>query len=179
MKPRHMEIEAKILKVDRPKLMQRLESLGAKEVFDGEIYTLFYDTSDASISRRGDLLRLRKMGDKTYLTYKRHISDRTAKIRDEHETEVGSFEEVNSILTSLGFEVTETMHKHRTSYSFDGSRIEIDVHLDKYSYIPPLMEIEAASLEDIWEIAKKLGYKREKLKSWDFFKVADYYLKGR
>jgi adenylate cyclase class 2 len=169
------EIEVKVLEIDPMVLRNRLEALGAEKVFEGEVFTLFYDASDGSISKRGDLLRLRRMGDKVYLTYKHHVSDGAAKIRDEYETEVGSLEEVNSIFTFLGLHASETMRKHRTSFFLYGSRIEIDVHLDKYSYIPALMEIEAISMEDIWKVAEKLGYNREELKNWSFFEVAKHY----
>jgi adenylate cyclase class 2 len=171
-----MEIEAKILEVDPIKTIDYLERIGAVKVFDGEIYTLFYDTPTNDISKRKDLLRLRRMGNEVILTYKRYISDEKVKRREEYETNIGNLEEMDLILRSLGFQVTEKMIKKRVSFETESARVDIDVHLGNYSFIPPMLEIEAKDEETINKLAKGLGFSSEDLLAWDFFEVARYYL---
>jgi predicted adenylyl cyclase CyaB len=101
-----MEIEAKILNIDPRKIINILTQIGAVRIFDGEIYTLFYDTPAGAISKRKDLLRLRRIGNEVILTYKRYVSNKNVKMREEYETEVGNLEEMDLILRSLGFHDT-------------------------------------------------------------------------
>ncbi len=171
-----MEIEAKILDVDPKKTINYLKRTGAIRVFDGEICTFFYDTPTGAISKRKDLLRLRRIGKDVTLTYKRYIRNKKVKIREEYETEVGNLEEMDLILRSLGFQVTEKMLKKRVSFKTESARVDIDVHLENYSFIPPLLEIEAKDEETINKLAGQLGFSSVDLLAWDFFEVARYYL---
>jgi adenylate cyclase, class 2 len=171
-----MEIEAKILNIDPRKIINILTQIGAVRIFDGEIYTLFYDTPAGAISKRKDLLRLRRIGKEVILTYKRYVSNKNVKMREEYETEVGNLEEMDLILRSLGFQATEKMRKKRVSFKAENARVDIDVHLENYSFIPPLLEIEAKDEEAITKLAEELGFSSEDLSTWDFFEVARHYL---
>jgi predicted adenylyl cyclase CyaB len=170
-----MEVEAKILDIDPEKVVVTLERLGATKLFDGEMQTTFYDTPDEAIKKKKDLLRLRRHEEETTLTYKRHLTDGLEKVREEHETRVGSFDEMDSILRHLGYKPSLTMRKRRTSYQIFEARVEIDVHLDDFAFIPPLLEIEIDDDEILLKIAAALGYSKKNLVPWDFFTVARHY----
>ncbi len=120
------ETEIKILEIDRDKVEKRLRTLGARKVFDGEIHALYYDDPAGSIRKRKGTLRLRKEGPKAVLTYKSHVGDRGAKIRDEKEVHVSDFGTARSILESLGFSPWLEMKKHRTSFRLRGCHFEFD-----------------------------------------------------
>jgi len=171
-----MEIEAKILNIDPEKAIKNLTTIGAVKIFDGEINTLFYDTPEGTLSKRKDLLRLRRIGKEVILTYKRYISNKNVKTREEYETEVGSLEKMDLILRSLGYQITEKMSKKRVSYKTESVRVDIDIHLENYSIIPPLLEIEAKDEDAINKLVVELGFSREDLSAWDFFEVARHYL---
>ena len=171
-----MEIEAKILNIDPEKIINNLINIGAVKIFDGVIYTLFYDTPEGKLSKRKELLRLRRMGKEAILTYKRYVSNNSVKTREEYETKVGNLEKMDLILRSLGYQVTEKMSKKRVSYKTDSARVDIDVHLENYSFIPPLLEIEAKDEEAINKLARELGFLSTDLSTWDFFEVARHYL---
>ena len=171
-----MEIEAKILNIDPEKIINILRKIGTVKIFDGEIYTLFYDTPQGTLSKRKDLLRLRRMGKDVLLTYKRYVSNKNVKTREEYETKVGNLEKMNLILISLGYQVTEKMSKKRVSYKNDSARVDIDIYLKNYSFIPPLLEIEAKDEEAINKMARDLGFSSKDLSTWDFFEVSRHYL---
>jgi predicted adenylyl cyclase CyaB len=173
------EIEAKILIIDRDKCEKTLRILGAKKTFEGEVQTTFYDFPDKSIQRAKNLLRLRKIGRKTFLTCKKYVQDKNVKIRKEYEIEVSDYATTNTILRFLNVSPTLTIRKLRTSYVLDKVHFEIDTHLDQYAFIPVFLEIEAPNLTKLYASAQQLGYTKEQCKPWSFFDVAAYYTKKK
>jgi len=169
------EIEVKILEVNRKKIVETLTGLGAKRVFDGEIQTMFFDFKDASIVKAKDVLRLRKEQDKIELTYKKvHITE-TAKLAEEYSVEVSNLETMKKILESIGLSITESMKKHRVSYTIDHTRFDIDCYVGDYEYIPEFMEIEAENTDLIHKYAALLGFKAEECLPWSTEELIRYY----
>ena len=169
------ETEIKILEIDREKVEKKLRALGARKVFDDEIHALYYDDSAGSVKKRKGALRLRREGNKAVLTYKSHVGDRGAKIRDEREVRVSDFDTTRSILESLGFSVWLEMKKHRTSYRLRGGHFEFDKYSGMYGYIPEFLEIEGPDLETVRSFARLLGFAAKDCKPWDSYRLAQYY----
>ncbi|MFQ5620300.1 MAG: CYTH domain-containing protein, partial [Candidatus Nanoarchaeia archaeon] len=69
------EVEGKILEIDREVVIKKLEALGAKKIFEGELRAFYYDFPDGSIRKRHHHARLRKENDKVFLVYK--VKDQT------------------------------------------------------------------------------------------------------
>lgn len=153
------EIEVKILEIDVPSVVEKLNSLGAQKTFDGNVEAIFYDNGTLHPEKK--LLRLRKMGEKTFLTYKQKISQKEVKIYDEEEVEVSDFEISKNIFEKLGYHIKKHILKHRASYEIDHVKFEIDNFDGAYSFFPPFMEIEADSKETIFLWAEKLGFSKE------------------
>jgi adenylate cyclase class 2 len=171
------EVEVKIVDIDREKVESRLRSLGAARTFDGDQVTVFFDFPDNSIASSRNLLRLRKTGDKTQLTFKKFIESQSAKDRDEYQVIVSDFESMQLILQSLGLSPTKHMEKHRTSYTLkSGVEVDIDKYVGEYSHIPELLEIEGKDIETVHSHVKLLGFQPEECKSWTTFDLIDYYL---
>jgi len=169
------ELEVKILEVNRKKIEETLTGLGAKRVFDGEIQTMFFDFKDASIVKAKDVLRLRKEQDKTELTYKKvHITE-TAKLAEEYSVEVSNLETMKKILENIGLPITESMKKHRVSYTIDHTRFDIDCYAGDYEYIPEFMEIEAENIDLIHKYAALLGFKTEDCLPWSTDELIRHY----
>jgi len=170
------EVEVKIIEIDREKVEARLKSLNATKTLDDDVDTIFFDFRDNSISKAKNLLRLRRIGNKTEITFKKFVESDTAKVRVEYEITVSDFEAANSIFQSLGLIPTLRMAKHRTSYKMnDGVEVDIDTYTGQHSHIPTLMEIEGSDIHKIHAHAKLLGFSTEQCKSWTTFDLIDYY----
>jgi len=170
------EIEVKIIEIDSRRVEENLANLGAAKTFDGAIETWFFDFQDGKLTQAGDLLRLRRIGDKTNLTFKKFVEGSSAKIRDEYEVSVSDFEKTCQILESLGLVSTLRMKKHRASYRLKGGvEVDVDKYGGEYSHIPELLEIEGKDVEAVHLHAKLLGFRPEECKSWTTFELIDYY----
>ncbi|MBD3314131.1 class IV adenylate cyclase [Candidatus Woesearchaeota archaeon] len=165
------EIEVKILDIDKKEVEEKLVSLGAEKVFEGDVNALFFDFDDGSVRAAGKTIRLRKMGDKSFLTAKSPVSQENVKIKEEYETEVSDFEEIRRILESAGMSVWLAMRKHRTTYRLDNVSFEIDKHNDQYSHIPEFLEIEAKDAKTIYKYAEMLGFNRDDCKPWTILEI--------
>ncbi|MEK6939549.1 MAG: CYTH domain-containing protein [Nanoarchaeota archaeon] len=168
------EIEVKILEVEVASLKRKLESWGAKKVFEGELTASYYDFSNGKLGKGGLVLRLRKKSgteQTVELTLKEKISQTEAKIMKEYEVAVTNFEAMQKILYGLGLRETKVARKHRISYQLD------DVHfdLDTFPGIPTFLEIEAPTLEIVKEYVTKLGYSMAEAKPWSGGDLLRYY----
>ncbi len=171
------EIEMKVLDITYATVVQQLKQLNAKKTFDGIVHTIFFDFPDHRIKNAKDLLRLRKVGDASFLCLKKYVSDATTKIRNEYEIEVSDFTVAESFLRGLGAIPELSVKKHRESYQIDQVHFELDKHLDAYAYIPWFLEIEAKDNVTVEAYITTLGFSKEQCKPWSFFEVADYYKK--
>src|SRR5665647_1176936 len=171
------EIEVKVLNVDKQKIEEILTQLGAKQTFDDEITTYFFDFENGSIANAKNVLRLRKEGKHWVLTCKKILSKQSAKVAEEYEVEVSNLPKMQRILELLGLRVTESIQKHRTSYELNDLRFDIDTLEKEYAYIPTYLEIEAKSVELIHKYAKILGYRVEDCLSWTTDELIKFYSK--
>jgi adenylate cyclase class 2 len=170
------EVEVKIIGIDRNTVEAKLRSLGASKTFEGDEETVFFDFPANPITNAKNLLRLRKIGDRTILTFKKFVENETAKIRDEYEVLVSGFDPMRLILESLGLSAILRMEKHRTSYALkSGVKVDLDKYAGEFSHIPDLMEIEGEDVATIRSHARLLGFQPEDAKSWTTFDLIDYY----
>jgi len=169
------ETEIKILDIDRKKLEKKLSSLGAKKIFDDEIHALYYDNADSSIRRQRGTFRLRREGMISVLTFKAHIDNSAAKVREETDVTVSDFDAMRSILRSIGFSPWLEMKKHRTTYALPGLHFEFDRYTGEFGFIPEFLEIEGPDVEAVYESAATLGFSKEDCRPWDAIQVAEYY----
>lgn len=171
----NQELEAKLLEIDREKILGIIKELGGEMVFDGDMFGVFFDTPNSQLKFGRKLLRLRKEGDRTFLTYKCKISNFDIKIQEENEIEIPDFDKMRDLLNSIGFEEIKTNTKHRTSFKIGNVKVELDKYLGELKFIPEFLEVEASSREEIYETAIALGYIPSELKSWTSFKLEMYY----
>jgi len=170
------EIEIKIIEIDRKKVEGSLANLGATKTFDGDVETWFFDFQGDTIARAKNLLRLRRIGDKTDLAFKKFVESRSAKVRNEYEVSISDFETMSRILESLGLISNLRMKKHRTSYTLkSGLEVDIDKYAGDHSHIPELLEIEGEDVETIYLHAKLLGFQPEECRPWTTFDLINYY----
>jgi adenylate cyclase, class 2 len=169
------EIEVKILEVDPEALSRKLATLGAEKAGEAEFETLFFDYPDGSLEKGRNLLRLRRSGELSWLTYKGYLADPGAKVREEWEVKVSDFEITRKMLEAIGFQPRQHILKHRLTYRLDRATLAIDQHRGEFARIPPLLEIEAPSVEEVHAAARLLGYSPEQCRSWDFADLLAHY----
>lgn len=169
------ELEVKILEINKNKIVETLKGLGAKNVFDGEIQTLFFDFKDGRIIKARDVLRLRIEQGTTELTYKKVHVTQTVKSAEEYSVQVSELETMKKILENIGLIVTEILQKHRTSFVLDHARFDIDRYSGGYAFIPEFLEIEAESTELIHKYAKTLGFEDEDCLPWSTDELINHY----
>ncbi|MDD5217527.1 MAG: CYTH domain-containing protein [Candidatus Omnitrophica bacterium] len=165
------EIEVKILEVPVRKMEAVLKRCGARKAFAGKIRALYFDFADGRLARQKSVFRLRQIGDRCELAFKRWRSKRKAKIMDEFEIPVTDFEKTRQILDCLGMKVIKSVKKYRVSYRAGRTHFE----LDTYAGIPTLLEIESPSLKGIKTWVRKIGYSLRDVKPWSSFDVLKYY----
>lgn len=104
-------------------------------------------------------IRLRKTNNLVTLAVKHILADTTSPLQQLLETEinVSSFEETDLLLQQLGFTFKSYQEKRRIIFELRGHEIDFDF----WPGIPPYMEIEGKSEEDLLSILNTLGYSLE------------------
>ncbi|HKG45593.1 MAG TPA: class IV adenylate cyclase [Pyrinomonadaceae bacterium] len=149
-----IEVEKKfrLTKRQRDAVLKRLPEVGAN--LEGEEFeenTLF---NGAMLEAGSSVLRLRRVGSKAILTYKKRLPGTSSiKQQREEETAVADPEAMEAILVALGFTPALIYEKRRQTWRLGKTEIVIDV-------LPfgLFMEIEGR-VSDIRTVERKLGLK--------------------
>ncbi|WP_283137790.1 class IV adenylate cyclase [Rhizohabitans arisaemae] len=153
-----IEYEAKALEVDPEKVRQLIDEAGGEQVSDRQLQRRYvYDTIPALV---GKWVRLRDTGQTVTLCVKQILSD---EVDGTHETEVvvSDFAEAHALLQLAGLAPRTYQENYRTSYRLGAVRLEVD----EWPSIPPYLEVEADSEDEVWAAAARLGIARESLTS--------------
>ena len=164
------EIEAKILEIDTDELRKKLEKIGAIKVFEEQVKSEFYDFKDGRIEENGQI-RLRTIGDRSFVTRKIDVVDERAKVKEEIEFDVEDPDEVRKFLKSIGLEKIESGEKKRAKWH----KNSMEYVIDWYHGIPPLLEIEASSHQKLEESFEELGFSFEETVDWGSSRVHQHY----
>jgi adenylate cyclase, class 2 len=147
------EIEVKFLEIDKPKLIVKLNSLGASDLGE-EVITeqIFYD-KDLNWIKEHKFVRIRKTKKGTYITYK-HTEDRTAVGTKEIEYMTAEADKVRAFLEELGLVMHREQEKKRHKFKL----VDVIVDIDTWPSIPTYVELEGPDEEAIKEAANKLEF---------------------
>lgn len=169
-------METRILKIDVDEIKSKLNKLGCKKVKDENQINNLYDFPDRSMLNKKGYARIRIVEDNlnniivNYMTTKKLLNQDKYKVMEENEVIIDDSVVGSRIFTSLGLELVESIKKHRESYKYKNSLIEIDIN-DK-SFCPfPYLEIESTNEEEIKEIVALLGYTMEDTTSKTIFEI--------
>lgn len=147
-----IEIEKKYL-LDKRMIVEytaRLAELGAR--FTGEVFEENYLHRGGVLDGKAAVLRLRKTGEKTILTYKERIAaEGDFKHQIEFETGVTDVEATENIIQKLGYKLAVVYEKHRKSWHLG----KVEVVLDELPF-GYYMEIEG-EMDEILKAEKLLG----------------------
>jgi adenylate cyclase, class 2 len=149
-----IEIEKKY-RLDKKRLVEltaKLGELGAE--FSKEVFEENYLHRGGLLDERNAVLRVRKIGDTTLLTYKERVAsenDGEFKHKIEFETTVADVDATERIIEKLGYKLSVVYEKHRKTWHLGN----VEVVLDELPF-GLYMEIEGP-IEDILEAEKLLA----------------------
>lgn len=164
-----VEIEIKIKIEDIPAVAKKILDQGAvlEKERDTEENAL-YDYSSRLLYQKQQALRLRKMGKKTFLTFKgAPQKSRKFKIRDEYETEIKNEKQIKKILKSLGLGPVFHYKKYRSTYR----KKRLKICLDETA-VGNFIELEGQR-EEIVKFAKALGYTKKEFIKLDYVQLLE------
>lgn len=157
------EIETRIIKIDVDKIRDTLINLKCPRVKNENQINNIFDFPDRRLLSKKGYARIRVVEDlinnKTinYMTTKKLLSQDKYKIMEEKEILIDNSEVGKDIFLSLGLELVESIKKHRESFKFKNTLIEIDINDPNFCPFP-YIEIESMYEEEIEEIVSLLGY---------------------
>ena len=167
------EIEVKFLEIDVEEVIAKLEAIGAKKVFEGDVDTYKFDTIDRTLKKKNKTLRIRTIGDKAFITCKENLESDAVKKRDEYEVEVSDVQTAKKILEELGFIERKHFHKKRIHYELDDYSFEIDSVTTPE--IPTYLEIETQDEKELQQVVSDLDLNIKNAKPWGERTVVKYY----
>ena len=169
-----VEVEKKyrLTKRQREQVIERLRELGATFVSEEfEENTLYKGNG---IDRRTSVLRLRRVGDRAILTFKKRIPSRSMiKQQVEDETEVSNADACEAILKALGYKELLVYKKQRATWEIG----EAELVIDKLDF-GLFMEIEGPE-EEIKRIEALLNIKGLKPEKLTYPQLASLRLRGK
>jgi len=148
------EIELKILNIDVAAITKKLIHMGATQYPEQRIIAKHFDFPDLRLKKKGEVFRIRTVGDTVEVCYKHsHEDDADFCAGQEEQTEVTDFDAMVTIIEQLGMFCRIYHEKKRTSFKKDNLKFEIDTYPD----IPAYLEIEGER-DAIKAAIKELGY---------------------
>lgn len=120
-----IEKKFKLSSDQREQILANLTEFGAEFISaEFEENTLY---KGGILDEKGAVLRIRKIAEKTILTYKERIENNSViKHQTEYETSVENAEEIENIIKSLGFEKALIYEKRRKTWRFRDVEIMLD-----------------------------------------------------
>lgn len=149
------EIEAKFLDINKEDLRSKLRSLGATLVKPEALMrrTVFF-TGEHSFAR------VRDEGDKIIMTYKNVSDEQSILGTKEVNIQVNNYDDAILFLNGCGLEIKARQETKREIWTLGHAELCIDT----WPWLPTFLEIEAPTEDEVWQVAKKLGFKKSDAK---------------
>lgn len=145
------EIECRFLEINKEEMVKKLTDLGAENEGEKMIEeTVIYD-KDLKWREEQKFVRLRKVGEKTKLTYKEH-SVHTVDGTYEIEFEIEDYEKAEVMFEKIG--LFPFRHQQKLRHTFHIAGVTVDI--DTWPLIPTYVELEGESEEDLKKVAGML-----------------------
>ena len=147
-----MEREIKLRFASPDEARRAVTALGATAVKPRRLQAdALFDTADRALMLRQAVLRVRRDGDKSYITFKNPVPHPTMKLREEFETAVGDPAVISAVFEQLGFAIWFRYEKYREEFRLGDALIAVDE-----TPVGTFVEIEGSE-QGITAIALKLG----------------------
>jgi len=168
-----LEIEVKAPITNLQTIKNRIKEIGGKILFKGQQIDIYFQHPCKNFEETDEALRIRKIGEEAYLTYKGSRIKSNLKARLEIETPIPDFNSMKKILLKLGFKPVMEIRKNRETWLIDNMRI----NLDEVEKLGKFIEIEVISKEieegekKILGLLKKLGIKKNEIIKKTYFEM--------
>lgn len=139
------EVELKAVVDDLALRRKRLEDAGAALSFEGKIFDRRYDLPSRELSRRDEVLRVRRYdsvdGSRVFLDWKGPTEIRDVyKVREEITTPLDDLDSFAKILERLGFQLVGEIDRVIAQYQLGGATVRFET----YPRMDVLVEVEGS-----------------------------------
>jgi len=147
------EIECRFLEIDKQILIQNLLKLGAIDKGESTVDEMIIYDKEGNWRDENKFIRLRKIRDDIKITYKKYNSQ-SIDGASEIEIKVDNYDKAKLFFENIGFKVFRYQQKLRHTFILDNIIFDIDT----WPQIPPYLEIEAISEQDLIKATHLIGY---------------------
>lgn len=151
-----LEVEQKYPVADAKGIETLLTGLGAKPLASVTQTDTYYNHPSRDFAVTDEAIRLRKVGNQAFLTYKGPKFDPTTKSRREIELPLVSPEGWSELFKALGFKEVATVRKRREGWQLERSPFSVEVCLDRVEQVGLFAEIEIVADDNQLEPAKQV-----------------------
>ena len=153
-----IEVEQKFAVDDHRELQQRLQQLGAQEIDRVEQVDRYFNHPSRDFAQTDEALRLRRVGEANFITYKGPKLDSATKTRREIELPLGAGGKYAAgyaeLLTALGFRLSGEVHNARRIMHVNWQAKSVEIALDNVTGLGAFVELEISTDEREIEPAK-------------------------
>ncbi len=153
------EVEQKHRVADEAALVAKLRERGGELEQPVEQSDQYYAHPCRDFAATDEALRIRTVGDKSFVTYKGPKLDATTKTRREIELPLGATDrdgpQFASLLEALGFTRVTIVRKRRRTFRITSGEYEVDGALDELDGLGCFVELELQANDENLESAKQ------------------------
>lgn len=157
----YKEHEIKVLDVDVEALCAKLESIGAKKVYDDVRTIIALDTEDRHYLNDKD--KLIRVTDEGSIKVTMHVNQSKPDIKSGIKFKTSRLKETMDFFHEMGLDPISKVEAPRISYELG----KIDFDIDKFPAIPAFLEIDIENIEEegytVEDLLKKLGLENNKV----------------
>lgn len=153
-----LEVEIRYRTPEKAGVVDRLIAWGAVAAEDRIDVDQYSNPPDRDLKATDEAFRLRRIGERNFLTYKGPRRDAETKTRTEIEipladgTEVA--EDTQQLLAALGFQPVVLVRKQRRVYRFTRGGFAMEACFDDVELVGSFLELEILAEEEQYEQAK-------------------------
>ncbi|MFN3301911.1 MAG: class IV adenylate cyclase [Patescibacteria group bacterium] len=164
------------LKIDNPEeWRKKIINLKGKLISKNFEYDISLDKPNHYMKKRGDILRIKKIGNDVIIGYKSRKKKKDYKLEEEIEVKCSNLEKIISIFKRLGYTyIRSEIEKIRETYLLSQGKVTID-RLPKIGYF---LEVEAQTKNNLLSLIKKLGINRKEIITERYGKIIKKYLRS-
>ncbi len=150
------EVEVKYRVADVPSLIDRLGNLGARGSAEIEHADLYLSHPVRDFAKTDEAVRLRRVGNDNFMTYKGPKHGGPTKTREEIEVPFASgaesLQQMTTLFERLGFGQVALIVKHRQTFGVEHKGRHLDVLLDRAGDLGDFAEVETL-VDSLGELA--------------------------
>lgn len=157
----YKEQEIKVLDVNVKQLVERLEKMGAKKVYEDTRTIIALDTKDRSfLNQKDKLIRVTEEGS---IKVTMHINQSNPEAKEEIKFKTSRLKETLDFFHQMGLDPISKVQAPRISFELG----KVDFDIDYFPAIPPFLEIDTKHLEDegytVDSLLKTLGLEENRV----------------